>query len=62
MFKVNKVYAAIAQTQMVAICFYMLPFEKKYTSKQTNKTHATAFSYCFITDVQRSCITLFYTN
>lgn len=35
MFKVNKVYAAIAQTQMVAICFYMLPFEKKYTSKQT---------------------------
>lgn len=36
MFKVNKVYAAIAQTQMVAICFYMLPFEKKI-HKQTNK-------------------------
>lgn len=35
MFKVNKVYAAIAQTQMVAICFYMLPFEKKNT--QANK-------------------------
>lgn len=60
----------LSKRKMVAICFYMLPFEEKKekkkerSKKQTTKKipYATAFSYCFITNLQRSCITLFYTN
>lgn len=63
MFKVNKVYAAIVQTQNGSHLFIYAVFEKrKYTNKQTKNPYATAFSYCFITNLQRSCITLFYTK
>lgn len=62
MFKVNKVYAAIVQTQNGSYLFYkLLPFEEG-----GKKTFATAFSCCFITNLQKkrkkSCIIMFYTN
>lgn len=65
MFKVNKVYAAIVQTQNGSHLFLYAAFwekKKKAKSKQKKIPYATAFSYCFITNLQRSCITLFYTN
>lgn len=58
MFRVNKVYAAIVQTQNGSYLFYkLLPFEEK-----KRKTFTTAFSSSFITNLQKSFITMFYTN
>lgn len=71
MFKVNKVYAAIVQTQNGSHLFLYAAFWRKKRKKERKKQkankqkkipYATAFSYCFITNLQRSCITLFYTN